>query len=110
MTIDTANSGNIVTFTFTKENLADVFTYPNPYSKASGVDYVMFANLTRKATIHIYTLNGKAIRTIQHESDTGGARWNLDTNSGEKVASGIYIYRITAEGVSEKIGKLAVVR
>ncbi|MFN3560969.1 MAG: S8 family serine peptidase [Chloroherpetonaceae bacterium] len=110
MLIDTANSGNVVSFASTKENLADVFTYPNPYSKASGVDFIMFANLTRKATIHIYTLNGKAIKTIQHEGDTGGARWNLDTNSGEKVASGIYIYRITAEGVSEKMGKLAIVR
>lgn len=110
LVIDTANSGNVVTFTSTKENLADVFTYPNPYSKSSGVDYVMFANLTRKATIHIYTLNGKAIRTIEHEGDTGGARWNLDTNNGEKIPSGIYIYRITAEGVAEKMGKLAVVR
>jgi len=108
--IDTANSGNVATFSATKETLADVFTYPNPYSKASGVDYVMFANLTRKATIHIYTLNGKAIKTIEHEGDTGGVRWHLDTNSGEKVASGIYIYRITAEGVAEKMGKLAVVR
>jgi subtilisin family serine protease len=110
LTIDTANSGNLVTFTSTKENLADVFTYPNPYSKSSGVDYVMFANLTRKATIHIYTLNGKAIRTIEHQGDTGGARWHLDTDSGEKVASGIYIYRITAEGVAEKMGKLAIIR
>jgi len=108
--IDTANSGNVATFSATKETLADVFTYPNPYSKSSGVDYVMFANLTRKATIHIYTLNGKAIKTIEHEGDTGGVRWHLDTNSGEKVASGIYIYRITAEGVAEKMGKLAVVR
>jgi hypothetical protein len=108
--IDTANSGNVATFSATKETLADVFTYPNPYSKSSGLDYVMFANLTRKATIHIYTLNGKAIKTIEHEGDTGGVRWHLDTNNGEKVASGIYIYRITAEGVGEKMGKLAVVR
>lgn len=110
LTIDTANSGNVVSFSSVKETLADVFAYPNPYSKSSGVDYVMFANLTRKATIHIYTLTGKAIKTIEHEGETGGARWQLDTDKGEKISSGVYIYRITAEGVAEKIGKLAVVR
>ncbi len=108
--IDTASSGNVVVFSEVKEDLSGVFTYPNPYRKSAGVDFVMFANLTRKATIEILTLTGRVIKRIEHTGETGGARWFLDTEQGEKVSSGIYLYRVTAEGVPEKVGKLAVVR
>ncbi|MCS7013134.1 MAG: S8 family serine peptidase [Chloroherpetonaceae bacterium] len=108
--IDTASSGNVVVFSEVKDDLSSVFTYPNPYHQRAGVDFVMFANLTRKATIEILTLTGRVIKRIEHSGETGGARWFLDTEQGEKVSSGIYLYRITAEGVPEKVGKLAVVR
>ena len=108
--IDTASSGNVVVFSEVKDDLSSVFTYPNPYRKGAGTDFVMFANLTRKATIEILTLNGRVIKRIEHTGETGGAKWFLDTEQGEKVSSGIYLYRVTAEGVPEKIGKLAIVR
>lgn len=102
--------GNTVSFVEVKQDLSSVFTYPNPYRKSVGNEFVTFANLTEKATIQIFTLTGKRIKRIDHSGDTGGARWLLDTDSGEAIATGIYIYRITAEGVPEKVGKLAVVR
>lgn len=108
--IDTEYGANVVSFSSVRENLENAFTYPNPYRASSGDGYVMFANLTRQATIDIYTMNGKRVRQIKHEGDTGGAKWQIDSDSGEKLSSGIYLYRITSNGVKEKIGKLAIVR
>jgi len=108
--IDKTSSGNVISFSSYKENLSDAFTYPNPYRMRRGNGFIMFANLTRQATIDIYTLNGKHIQHLEHDSETGGTKWMLDTKNGAQVASGIYIYRIRAEGGKEKMGKLAIVR
>ncbi|ACF14181.1 peptidase S8 and S53 subtilisin kexin sedolisin [Chloroherpeton thalassium ATCC 35110] len=108
--IDKTSGGNVISFSNSKSDLSDAFTYPNPYRVRTGNGFIMFANLTDRATIDIYTLNGKHIRRIEHENETGGTKWLLDTKSGERVASGIYIYRITADGGKEKMGKLAIVR
>jgi len=107
--IDTVSGGNVASFSEFKNDLSEVFTYPNPYRKNEAA-FVTFANLTRRAVIEIFTLNGRVIKRIEHDGETGGARWALDTDNGEQVASGIYLYRVTADGVPEKIGKLAVVR
>ncbi|MBC8044550.1 MAG: S8 family serine peptidase [Rhizobacter sp.] len=107
-------SGNVVSFSGVNEDLSQAFTYPNPYRKsagtATGTDGVMFAGLTRRGTIQIFTLTGKAVKRIDYDSESGGAKWMLNTETDEPVATGIYLYRITAAGVPEKIGKLAVVR
>jgi len=100
---------------FNKEDLKDMYVYPNPWASNLGQDYITFANLTISANIKIYDLNGKFIGEIDEKDGNGGAEWNLTDMAGTKVGSGIYIYR--AEGknsqgveVEEKIGKFVVVR
>jgi subtilisin family serine protease len=107
--LNTDAGGNMVAFTEVKADLSQALTYPNPYTKqASG--FVTFANLTQSGTIYIFTLTGKPIKKIIYNSDTGGVRWMLDNENGETVGSGVYFYRITSDGVADKIGKLAIVR
>ncbi len=92
-------------------NLDHAYVYPNPFRGrgAAGTDGVIFAALPQVAVIRIFTLNGVLIRKIQHDGATGHTEWDLHTQDGEEVASGIYLYQIESDG-EEVMGKLAVVR
>lgn len=65
-------------------------------------------------TVKIFTLSGHLVRTLTPDLDT--AQWDLTTNAGDKVASGIYIYLITVGetdngGNGQKVrGKIAIIR
>ncbi len=109
--LDEANSS--ATLTFTSPRLRNAFVYPNPYKSGEtvdGEDCVVFANLTPNCEIRILNLSGILIKTLKTSNNiTGGVRWYVDNERGEKVGSGIYIYQISDE--DETIwGKIAVVR
>ncbi len=108
-------SGSSFGLIFNKENLDDMYVYPNPYSIASNQDYITFANITRVAEVDIYDLNGRFIITVTETDGNGGVEWNLKDQNGEMISTGVYIYRATGKNTSgqeveEKIGKFAVVR
>lgn len=92
-------------------NLDQAYVYPNPFRGrgAAGTDGVYFAALPQTAVIRIFSINGVLIRKILHDGATGHAEWDLQTQDGEAVASGIYLYQIESDG-NEVMGKLAVVR
>ncbi|NUO18371.1 S8 family serine peptidase [bacterium] len=93
------------------QDLDNAYVYPNPFkgSGAFGSTGVFFAALPVDASIRIYSLQGKLIRKLEHKSASGHEEWDLLTEDGQTVASGIYLYRIEANG-QEKLGKLAVIR
>jgi subtilisin family serine protease len=111
----TDGAGGSFGLIFNRENLNDVFVYPNPHTKNSRQDFVTFANLTRTATIYIYDLTGKYLAKVEETNGNGGVDWNLKTTNGQEVPTGIYIFR--AEGndsngnsVDDKTGKFMIVR
>ena len=57
-------------------------------------------------------ISGELVREIHHSStiDFGTGRWDLLTKDNLTTAYGVYIYHIEANGVGEKIGKLAIVK
>lgn len=100
---------------FNQETLDEMYVYPNPYSISSGQDYVTLANITREASIDIYDLTGKFIINVKETNGNGGVEWNLRDKDGNKVNSGIYIFRATGKNssgqdVEEKIGKFAIIQ
>lgn len=108
-------SGSSFGLIFNKENLDDMYVYPNPYSVSSNQDYVTFANITREASVDIYDLSGKFIITVAETDGNGGVEWNMKDAAGTKVSTGVYIFRATGKNsggqeVPEKIGKFAVVK
>ena len=74
-----------------------VVVVPNPYhvrafDKYSGRQ-LNFLNLPPFANIHIYTMTGDLVYTIDHSSGTGDASWDRqDTFSTMEIVSGVYIY------------------
>ncbi len=87
-----------------------------PFPLGSG-PFIQFTHLPASATVRIYTLNGRLIKTIQHDGSAGSsgeaggvARWDLVTEDGLNAAYGLYIYHVTAPGVGETTGKFAIIR
>ena len=107
-----------------KEDLNKIKVVPNPYygtnafegqntfTSGRGPREIQFRNLPRDCTIRIYTISGELVREIHHSStiDFGTGRWDLLTKDNLTTAYGVYIYHIEANGVGEKIGKLAIVK
>ncbi|MBK6909797.1 MAG: S8 family serine peptidase [bacterium] len=92
-------------------NLDQVYVYPNPYkgTGAAGTEDLFFAALPRKAVIRVFTVNGVLLKMIEHDGASGHAAWNLRTDDGDRVASGVYLYSVEADG-DKVMGKFAVLR
>ena len=100
---------------------------PNPYYGFSDYETTRFSNtvkvtnLPAKATVTIYTLDGKFVR--QYNRDEVGTRpqgnnraislsqitpdleWDLNNSRGVPVASGVYLVHIDAPGIGERVIK-----
>ncbi len=119
-----------------KNDLSELVVYPNPYvpyddNCQNGYPYnescgsmfadqsgITFDNLTKSAEVFIYTLTMDLVRRFRvTESNlderSGKWRWDGRNDSGDSVASGLYIYMVkddSAGGVNKKTGKLVIVR
>ncbi len=83
--------------------------YPNPCTLARGCNGVTFTRLTMRASIAIFTISGEKVRTIEKNRNVDSVSWDLRSESGSRVASGLYLYVVKGEG-STKNGKLVIVR
>jgi M6 family metalloprotease-like protein len=90
--------------------------YPNPGPGSAGAIRFKYALLApaENITLEIYTLNGNLIHS--HSSSdvdiTGELIWDATNNSGQEVASGLYVYLMRADLNGEtdiQTGKIAVV-
>lgn len=69
--------------------------YPNPFNPETSITYTL-ANEGR-TKLEIYNFVGQKIRTLVDTSQTSGKHtviWNGNNDSGQKVSSGLYIYRL----------------
>ena len=101
----------------------NIVVVPNPFHAQGASNYeqarrLNFLNLPAFANIHIYTMTGDRVQTIEHDSSTGDDDWERqDTFSTMEIVSGIYIYvveeldgprgRPTGE---QAIGKFVVIK
>ena len=76
--------------------------YPNPFNPETWIPY----HLAKPAevTLHIYAVNGTLVRTLAlghqaaglYQNRSRAAYWDGKNEFGEKVASGLYFYTLTA--------------
>jgi hypothetical protein len=94
----------------------DVYPVPNPYYNLTSLELdqfrrqIKFVNLPpAMTTVRIFNLAGDCVRVLTKDN-AGSAElvWDVLTETGLPVASGMYIYHVEAEGIGTKIGKLAV--
>ena len=80
--------------------------YPNPFNPNTKIEFSIAANSDVKMVI--YNLLGQEIRSFSAQNLKSGIHqinWNGIDNKGFEVASGIYIYRLTAGDPSTSSGQ-----
>jgi len=122
LTVNTGSGGgpnpptNPTPVTYQAPDLSQVKVYPNPWRKDKHASHpsITFANLPIGTTVKLFTVSGHKVKAI---GETGGqVSWDLTNDSGDKVASGIYVYLITIGdtgygGSAQKLkGKVAVIK
>ena len=65
-------------------------------------------NLPVNTTVKIFTVSGHQVKTLT--TGGGSVAWDLSNESGDKAASGIYIYLITTGDGQKRKGKVAVIK
>ena len=110
------NSGGfVVPTTALPADLRDAYVYPNPFKPNSPGRFqaaeITFGHLPAVAEIGIFAITGKQVAKL-HKTDTtvDFYKWNVTNSDGQKLASGVYLYFITAPGGGKARGKFAVIR
>lgn len=94
----------------------DVIVVPNPYRGSAPwtateiADKIEFQNVPPHCVIKIYTLSGDLVRVLYNETGKGSIAWNLLSKSGQKVVSGVYIYKVETPDGKYKIGKFMILK
>lgn len=90
-------------------DLSNAHVYPNPCKISNGCTGVTFTRLTLRATVHVFTVSGEKVKTVEKNNNIDSVGWDLRNEAGQKVASGLYLYVVKGEGSAKK-GKIIVVR
>lgn len=110
-----SGAGSYIVLTGFAADLSDIYVYPNPVKAGESQTTLTFANLPRRAKITIFDINGIKINELEERDGNGGYDYDLTNLFGEKISTGIYIYRVVMlddqnnEG-DEKLGKFAVIK
>ena len=90
-----------VSVTASRENALGA-NFPNPFNPETWIPYKLAK--PAEVTLHIYAVNGTLVRTLSlghqaagmYQSRSRAAHWDGKNEFGEKVASGVYFYSLTA--------------
>jgi hypothetical protein len=113
-------SANVKVNTQKEFDLTEVMNHPNPFTDLTSFYYYLSQDADR-VQIKIFTLAGRLIKQIPFASSRRGfnfsSTWDGRDQEGDRVANGVYIYKVTAEGVvdgerktKEYLGKAVVAR
>lgn len=104
------------------DSVADTYAFPVPFrpnGPAAGAgagqtgteaEGITFINVPQAGDISVYTLDGRLVRrlTIPDGLVVSKLKWDVRTSGGQRVASGVYIWRAVS-GANSKTGKLMVI-
>jgi len=92
------------------DSIGSVKVYPNPWYSGQNVEsQITFSPIAAGSRMQIFSISsGRLIKTMINLN--GIASWDLTNDSGESVASGIYLYAITDLESNTLRGKVCVIK
>ncbi len=88
----------------------EIESYPNPFNPTTTIRYRLEADAF--VTLKVYNMLGQEVNTLVSDFQAKGvweSRWNGQDNAGTPVASGIYIYHLSAGDVTYT-GKMILIK
>jgi flagellar hook assembly protein FlgD len=73
--------------------------YPNPFNPTTEISFYLYES--GHARLDIYNVAGQRVRTLVDEDLPSGRHvyeWDSHNDKGQRVASGIYLYRVISGG------------
>ena len=84
--------------------------YPNPFAETTTIEYAVPEDMPIR--IEVFDVLGRQVATLTdepHRAGTHDVRWDGRDGSGGRVASGVYLVRLTA-GAETKVKRITLVR
>lgn len=94
--------------------ISNVLNYPNPFTTATQFVFTLTGNaLPDDLRIQIFTVSGRLVREIQQEElgpikiglNRTDFRWDGTDQYGDRLANGVYLYRVIARQDGEDLGE-----
>jgi len=76
--------------------------YPNPFNPTTTIEFGVPSD--GNVRIEVFNINGQKVKTLTNQYYTAGSytvEWNSTDESGNEVATGVYLYRMTASDFTE---------
>lgn len=83
---------------------------PNPFNPVTSIRYDVPAEGGR-ILLEVFDVNGRLVRTLVDEYNTEGTHhvsWRGDDESGRRVPSGIYFYKLSTDGFTQMLKMLVL--
>jgi len=89
--------------------------YPNPIRNSNDIttfQYCLNNNFVERVKISVFTESGRKIKSFDLTSsqftsmDCNYVDWNLKDADGDELSNGIYLYKISAEGINSEGRKM----
>ena len=80
--------------------------YPNPFNPSTEISFNVKEN--SHIILKVYDVLGREVKTLVNKEMNNGqytVKWNSENNFGQKVSSGIYLYRIEAVPTGGNTGR-----
>ncbi len=104
-----------------QNDLRRIYAVPNPYRTGGSVfttpnyhnfpdNMIRFVNVPSNCSLKIYTVSGDLVWEVENREGLGNIEWDARNQSGEDVASGVYVYKIEDLSGNRVYGRLIVIR
>jgi hypothetical protein len=90
-------------------NLDATYAYPVPFRAKRGDSTITFADLAQRATLRVFSLSGRLIKSLEETDGDGELVWDVRDEEGDPLSSGVYFYLIESS-TDKKRGKLVIIR
>lgn len=99
----------------------NTFESLNPFNSGRGPRVIKFTHVPPDATIRIFTVSGKLIRTLERRDGindnitaadllNGTVDWDLESDDNLTVSYGVYLFQVEAPGLGERTGTFAIIK
>jgi hypothetical protein len=89
-------------------SFGNVRVYPNPWRADKPTAGITFDGLSDNSTVKIFDIAAHAVRTFT--TSNASYTWDMTNESGDKVASGVYLYLVTNNQGQKVRGKFSIIK